>query len=188
MLKRLFAAAALGLALAACGEPAPVETGAERQTRATDASRYTIEILGTDGGALHYIHGGENNRAAALRTEERDPDAARLLEGRAAGQAFQDAIAEFAVPDTEPSDVRFDVFGFSFAADDDSNGEGRVRMEMNLPDGRHFTLNAGDDGSDGGEAHVVIGGSTASEVEDYIDDIDDAPRALREQMKDSLGL
>jgi hypothetical protein len=175
---KFLSVAALGLALAACGE-APAE--------ARNTDRYTIEIVGMDGSAVHYIHGGEDGRSAALSTQDNEPDAARLTPGRTAERVFREAMAEFDVPAGEPQDVQIRLFGQSFAANDDQDGDGHVAMNLNLPDGRQISLNAANSDSND-EAHVVMAGWDKQDVADYIDDIDDAPRELREEMKDRLGL
>lgn len=179
MLKPLIAAAILIAPVAACAEPA--------REAAAPAEGYTLEIVGHDRGAVHYVR-GEDGRAAAMLTQDRDPDAARLLEGRAAERAFRDAMAEIDLPAGEPRDVQIKLFGQSFAANGDRDGDGHVRMNLNLPDGRQIAINAGDRGDGGDNAHVVIAGWETKDVADYIDDIDSAPAALREEMKDSLGL
>lgn len=179
-MKHLFLGAFAAIGLVACdGAPA----GAA-------GDGYDLDILASEAdGVLHVVRDHEHDRIAAILTREDDPDAARLLEGRAAERAYDRAVdsAEAVLGDAEEPQIK--VFGLSLYAEDESgDGDGRVRFEVETPGGRTVMIDAGDRDPDGGVAHIAIHGVGAQGAEEFIDDIDDAPRDLREKMKDALEL
>ncbi len=182
------AAAFAALALAACGQAeTQPDWAAAGPDNGRDEGPFTIELAASDAQAVHYIHGGRYGRAAALVTYEGDPDAARLIRGSEAEPAWREAAGALDLPAPDPDDLVIKIFGFELYADEGEGDGGEVRFDARIPGDRQFSLNAAGEGEDGA-ARMTFSGWGRRDTANYIDDIDDAPRDLREKMKDQLGL
>ncbi len=152
---------------------------------------FDLEIVASEqDGVLHYAHNNETDRSAAIWSDGEDEDSARFMEGGEAEKAFEEALEAADIQPVDPDNLRIKIFGLSVYAEDDDDGDS-ARVEINAPGGdKTITVDARDegDGDDEGVAHIVISGADEDGVRDFIDDIDDAPRSMKRDMEEALGL
>lgn len=150
---------------------------------------FGLEIIATDkDGVLHYAHNQEDDRSAAIWTDGEDPDSARFMEGREADAAYEEAIGDAGITPVEDGDLAIKIFGVSVYASEDGEAD-NARVVVNAPGGKQqVVVNASDRHGEDGAAHIVIKGADEDGVRDFIDDIDEAPRSMKRDMEEALGL
>ncbi|GAB4530673.1 MAG: hypothetical protein Tsb0010_12300 [Parvularculaceae bacterium] len=202
-----FAATAAGFAL--CG-------GAPAAQAADDPGPYTMWIWSTDderNKRVAVVEGDREAYAVAALTDRRRES--RLLDGAEAEEALDEIEARFgadgvslveidpegeggvhivADDDDEHVVIRIDENGIVIRGNDGEDdidirigGRTRGDVEIHSDDGHlreRVIVRANDDDE---ERVVIIRGASAEDAEDFIDDIDDMSREVREQMKRRLG-
>ncbi|MBA4801751.1 MAG: hypothetical protein H2040_07790 [Euryhalocaulis sp.] len=150
---------------------------------------FDLEVIASDqNGVVHYVRNNEDGLSAAMWSDGEDKDSARLTTGADADETYRNALDAADIADSDPGELKMKLFGISIYADEEE-GSGSARVVVNAPGGdRSVVVDARDDGPGGDTAHVVINGSDADGAEDFIDDIDDAPRSLKREMKEAVGL
>lgn len=150
---------------------------------------FDLEVIASDqNGVVHYVRNNEDGYSAAMWSDGEDKDSARLTTGAEADETYRNALDAADIVDSDPGELKMKLFGISIYADDEEGSES-ARVVVNAPGGgKSVVVDARDDGPGGDTAHVVINGSDADGAEDFINDIDDAPRSLKREMKEAVGL
>lgn len=145
-------------------------------------------IVSGEDGAVHYVRNTDEGLSAAMWTDGEDKDSARLMTGGDADAAYRKALDTADIQGADLGDLKLKLFGVSIYASDEEGGDA-ARVVVNAPGGdKSVVIDAQDNGPTGDSAHIVITGADENGAEDFIDDIDDAPRSLKREMKEAVGL
>ncbi|HVZ98899.1 MAG TPA: hypothetical protein VG841_01145 [Caulobacterales bacterium] len=148
------------------------------------APGYTLDVFGLDAEQI-YLVAHESGRVAA----------ARVLDGRStliaadeARRLLAERQAQFTSPQHQVMNVRAGDFSLSINADDDKSGNGAAHIEINGGDGG-ISIDAQDGEGEGGDrARVHITGASEETARKFVNDADGLSAEVKAGMLRELGL